>query len=155
MSLLSTVRLNDFLKRIIDQWVLHLWHLNLVQESLEAANKVKNSNNDKWYRDHIVLFKHSYNRMLDNSVTSHYVAEQCDVERLELATDNSLSSQETFVEGRWVCFWRLVEIFILHACTVSKSYNRNANIIVELMCGIQCRTIEATKVRCRYALVNT
>ena len=93
--------------------------------------------------------------MLDNSVTSHDVAEQYDVERLELATDNLLNSQENFVEGRWVCFWRLVEIFILHACTVSKSYNRIANFIVELMCGIQCRTIKATKVRCRYALVNT
>ena len=60
---------------------------------------MKNSNNDKWYRDHIVLFKHSYNRMLDNSVTSHDVAEQYDVERLELATDNLLNSQENFVEG--------------------------------------------------------
>ena len=61
---------------------------------------MKNLNNDKWYRDYIVLFKHSYNRMLDNSVTSHDVAEQRDVERLELATDNSLNSKETFVEGR-------------------------------------------------------
>ena len=38
--------------------------------------------------------------MLDNSVTSHDVAEQRDVERFELATDNSLNSKETFVEGR-------------------------------------------------------
>ena len=38
--------------------------------------------------------------MLDNRVTSHDVAEQYDVERLELATDNLLNSQETFVEGR-------------------------------------------------------
>ena len=38
--------------------------------------------------------------MLDNSVTSHDFAEQCDVKRLELATDNLLNSQETFVEGR-------------------------------------------------------
>ena len=38
--------------------------------------------------------------MLVYSGMSHNVAEQCDVEtKLEQATDNSSSSQETFVEG--------------------------------------------------------
>ena len=38
--------------------------------------------------------------MLDHSGILHNVAEWCDVERLEQATDNSSNSQETFAEGR-------------------------------------------------------
>ena len=38
------------------------------------------------------VLKCSYNGMLDHSGKSHDVAEQCDVERLERATDNLSNS---------------------------------------------------------------
>ena len=96
--------------------------------------------------------------MLDHSGISHDAAKWCDVERFEQSTDNSPNSQETFVEGWKVYFLQLIGVSrgipSSRLCTVSKSYNRKANII----CGmhvIQCRPIEAWKVRCRYGLVNT
>ena len=49
----------------------------------------------------------------------HDVAEQHDVERLVKAADNSLNSQETFVEGWQVHFWQLIGVSILHAHALS------------------------------------
>ena len=45
--------------------------------------------------------------MLDHSGKPHDVAGQCDVERLERATDNLSNSWETFVEWWQVCFYSL------------------------------------------------
>ena len=42
--------------------------------------------------------------MLDHSEKSHDVAEQCDVEKLEQATDYTSNSQETFVEEQNTIF---------------------------------------------------
>ena len=43
--------------------------------------------------------------------------------------DDSSSSQETFVEGRWVCFWQLTGVSTLHVHARSpKCHNQNTNI---------------------------
>ena len=71
--------------------------------------------------------------MLHNVVEPY--AEWCDIERLEQTTDNSSNSLEIFVEGLQVHFSELIgvsrHIYSVHSCTVSKSYNQNANIICQ------------------------
>ena len=90
---------------------------------------------------------------------SHNVAEECDVERLEQATDNSSNSQETFVKRVASSLLMAQDrgIHSAHTCTVSKSCcdNQNANIILERTCRIRCGSIKSTKVRCQCGPVNT
>ena len=61
------------------------------------------------------IFKRSYNRTLIHNGMSHDIAEQCDAEWLEQATDNSSNSQETFVEAPEASL-------ILTACRDIKAY---------------------------------
>ena len=69
-----------------------------------------------------------------------------------LLSDNSSNSQETFVEGRWVCSWMAHRcIYSACACSVSKSYNQNINI----KCNACDVMLFYHVVRCWYRLVNT
>ena len=85
---------------------------------------MKNANSDT--KDKLCLYfvvlqfilKCSHNGMLDHNGTLHNVAKWRDAERFEQATENSLNSLETFVEG-WLTAH--MSIHSVPVCIVFKS----------------------------------
>ena len=72
----------------------------------------------------------------------------------ELLLEDLSNSQETFVEGRRVCFWRFIGVSTLHVRARSpKSHNQNA--ISSERHVMWCSSIKALVVRWWYGLVNT